>query len=204
MGKKEKLLTHISKKVKKVGKGKYKKNQIEKFSPDDLSDSKIHECNSEDIEKKFGITLKTQYGILPATKIPGTNLIVEDVLLLSFAFPGNPWEISSVTICATVDEIKQKERDVLKLLVEKANNSAMCDDDGEGRNILEFFKNVAVVPIRYEDIPSTPDGNTYYRMKSLQGFSFDDIKNEEEYKKLMDTNPDNVFFFRLVEKDLLH
>jgi len=204
MGKKEKLLTHISKKVKKVGKGKYKKNQNERFSPDNLSDSKIHECNSEDIEKKFGITLKTQYGILPATKIPGTDLIVEDVLLLSFAFPCNPWEISSVTICAPSSEIRQKEKDVLELLIEKSNNSAMCDDDGEGRDMLAFFKNVAVVPIRYEDIPSTPDGNTYYRMKSLQGFSFDDIKNEEEYKKLMDTNPDNVFFFRLVEKNLLH
>lgn len=168
-----------------------------------LSDITIKECSSEEIEKKYNIKLEMQHAILPATKIPNTDLIIEDVLILSSAFSECPCEISSITICAPANEIRQKEKAALKLLIEKSNKSVMCDEDGEGCEILEFFENVAVVPIWYKDFDAPKDGNTYFCAKSTNGYKFQDIE-KDELSTLIKTNPEDVFIFRLVERNLLH
>jgi len=163
------------------------------------------ECDVEQLQKKYGITFETQHGFLPATRIPGTDLIAESVLILSFAFSmdGNPWVISSATICASADKIREKEKQVIDLLIEKSNESAMCDDDDEGVEMLVFFPNVYVAFIQHDDVPVTTDGNTYYCMKS-KGFKFSNVENKEEYENLMLTQPENVFVFRLIKKNVAH
>jgi len=161
------------------------------------------ESDVQQLQQKYGITFKMQHGLLPATRIPGTDLIVESVLILSFAFSrdGNPWVISSATICASADKIREKEKQVIDLLIEKSNDSAMCDYDGEGKAMLGCFSNVYVATIQPSDVPVIPDGNTYYCMKTSGGFKFADVK-EEEYEQLMHTQPDDVFIFRLVKKNV--
>ena len=163
------------------------------------------ECDVEQLQKKYGITLEMQHGFLPATRIPGTDLIVESVLILSFAFSrdGNPWVISSATICASADKIREKEKQVIDLLIEKSNDSAMCDFDGEGKVMLGCFSNVYVATIQPSDVPVIPDGNTYYCMKS-NGFEFSNVENQEEYEQLMHTQPDDVFVFRLIKENVAH
>ena len=163
------------------------------------------ECDVQQLQKKYGITLEMQHGLLPATRIPGTDLIAESVLILSFAFSrdGNPWVISSATICASADKIREKEKQVIDLLIEKSNDSAMCDDDGEGKAMLGCFSNVYVATIQPSDVPVIPDGNTYYCMKS-NGFEFSNVENQEEYKNLMLTQPENVFVFRLIKENIAH
>lgn len=163
------------------------------------------ECDVQQLQKKYGITFEMQHGFLPATRIPGTDLIAESVLILSFAFSsdGNPWVISSATICASADKIREKEKQVIDLLIEKSNESAMCDDDDEGVEMLVFFPNVYVAFIQHDDVPVTTDGNTYYCMKS-NGFKFSNVENEEEYENLMFTQPENVFVFRLINENIAH
>lgn len=169
----------------------------------DSSDTPFKECNSKEIEEKYGITLQMQHGILPTTKIPGTDLVVEDVLLLSSAFSITPWEVSCVTICAKTDEILQEEKKALSLLIQKAKESPMCDGEEAGHGMLITFPNVAVVPIRQEDMPIKKNGNKYLCMKSLQGFSFQDIE-DDDLDALVDRTPEDVFFFRIVEMNVLH
>lgn len=163
------------------------------------------ECDVEKLQQKYGITLEMQHGFLPATRIPGTDLIAESVLILSFAFSRdkNPWVISSATICASADKIRKKEKQVIDLLIEKSNDSAMCDDEDEGVEMLVFFPNVYVATIQHDDVPVEPDGNTYYCMKTSGGFKFADVK-EEEYEQLMHTQPDDVFVFRLIKENVAH
>ena len=163
------------------------------------------ECDVEQLQKKYGITFEMQHGFLPATRIPGTDLIAESVLILSFAFSkdGSPWVISSATICASADKIREKEKQVIDLLIEKSNESAMCDDDDEGVEMLVFFPNVYVAFIQHDDVPVTTDGNTYYCMKS-KGFKFSNVENQEEYENLMLTQPENVFVFRLIKENIAH
>ena len=162
------------------------------------------ECNVQQLQKKYGVTLKMRHGLLPATRIPGTDLIAESVLILSFAFAEKPWVISKAIICASADKIREKERKVIDLLIEKSNDSAMCDDDDEGMEMLGFFSNHCVVPIQFDDVPTTPDENTYYCMKTSSGFQFENVEINEEYDKLMSTQPDDIFAFRLVKTDILY
>lgn len=167
------------------------------------SDTPFKECNSKEIEEKYGITLQMQHGILPATKIPGTDLIIEDILLLCSAFSITPLEISCVTICAKADEILQEEKKSLDLLIQKAKESPMCDGEEAGHDMLITFPNIAVVPIKQEDMPIKKSGNKYLCMKSLQGFSFQDIENDE-LVALIDKAPEDVFFFRIIEMNVSH
>lgn len=169
----------------------------------DSSDTPFKECNSKEIEEKYGITLQMQHGILPATKIPGTDLIIEDILLLSYAFFDAPWEVSCVTICAKIDEILQEEKKAVGLLIKKANESPMCDSEEADHDMLIAFPSIAVVPIRQEDMHIKKSSNEYLCMKSLQGFSFQDIENDE-LDALVNKATEDVFFFRIVQMNVLH
>ena len=175
----------------------------EKPATDEKPNLSYLECDVEQLQKKYGVSLEMRHGLLPATRIPGTDLIAESVLILSFAFSrdGNPWVISKAVICASDVIIREKEKQVIELLIEKSNESAMCDDDDEGWEMLAFFPNHCVVPIQHGDVHYNPH-ETYYCMKTSQGFKFTDVKNKEEYENLMSTQPDDVFMFRLVKKDV--
>jgi hypothetical protein len=168
------------------------------------SDTPFKECNSKDIEEKYNISLQLQYDVLPATKIPGTDLIVEDLLFLTSAFSNTPWEVARVTICAKTDEILQEEKKAIDLLIEKAATSVVRDEEGDGYDTVSCFDNMAVVLISSKDFPSDNDGNQYICLKSSSGFTYEYIKDSGEFDDLYDNHPKNLFIFRLVAKNLLH
>ena len=150
MKKKQKLSKHL-----KFTKGKKPntKNIPNKYN----LNTTFREANSQEIEEMYGITLQTQHGILPATKIPGTDLVIEDILLLSYAFSDAPLEISCVTICAKAGEICQEEKKAINLLIQKSDKSPMYDEESEGYETVALFHNIVAVPIRREDLPTQKD-----------------------------------------------
>lgn len=192
----------LSKRLKFTKDGKKSNKKSEPNNKYNLNTT-FKETNSKEIEEKYGITLQTQHGILPATKIPGTDLIIEDILLLSYPFLDTPWEISCVTICAKTDEILQEEKKAINLLIQKANKSPMCDEESESYDAIVFLHNIVAVPIRREDFSQKKDGYKYCCVKSTQGFSFQDIK-KEELNTLIESTPEDVFFFRIIAEDVLH
>ena len=100
---------------------------------------------------------------------------------------------------AQESEMKFSEKSCIHNLIEKANESPMCDDDDEGIDMVFFFRNFVAVPMQYKLGDKISD---YVIAYSKEGFNFEIIQDEVRAKELFIKDPESVYFLRVIAKDV--
>ena len=91
------------------------------------------------IKESFHCEPIMQKEIVLKQKIAEPDLYLEEVLLLSKSFFSPPWVISKTLVVARESELISKEKNVIPELIDRSNDSPVCDDEDEGFEILCFF-----------------------------------------------------------------
>ena len=152
------------------------------------------------IKERFHCEPIMQKEIVLKQKIAEPDLYLEEVLLLSKSFFSPPWVISKTLVVARESELISKEKNVIPELIDRANDSPVCDDEDEGFEILCFFENYAVVPEKYSD--QHHDAKNYIIAYSQSGFTFEFIDDKCRIKEIIDKEPENLFSLRVIAKDV--
>lgn len=153
-----------------------------------------------EIKESFHCEPIMQKEIVLKQKITEPDLYLEEVLLLSKSFFSHPWVISKTLIVARESELTSEEKNVIPELIDRANDSPICDDEDEGFEILCFFENYAVVPEKYSDQHHGTEN--YITAYSQTGFTFEFINDERRIKEIIDNEPENLFLLRVIAKDV--
>ncbi len=137
----------------------------------------------EEIERKFGIKLKTQYGYLPMTKIPGTNLIAES-LILRFMYDGELcFKGKDIIICADEASIKDYEKCARDILIKNfldVYNDPNDEEDGDDGDFIFFMHKHFVLKLLSNNDVESSDQILYAKTKN-QGSCFTPIKEFPEH-----------------------
>ena len=152
------------------------------------------------IKESFHCEPIMQKEIVLKQKIAEPDLYLEEVLLLSKSFFSVPWVISKTLVVARESELISEEKNVIPELIDRANDSPVCDDEDEGFEILCFFENYAVVPEKYSDQHN--DAKNYIIAYSQSGFTFEFIDDKCRIKEIIDKEPENLFSLRVIAKDV--
>ena len=152
------------------------------------------------IKESFHCEPIMQKEIVLKQKIAEPDLYLEEVLLLSKSFFSPPWVISKTLVVARESELISEEKNVIPELIDRANDSPVCDDEDEGFEILCFFENYAVVPEKYSN--QHHDSENYITAYSQTGFTFEFIDDECRIKEIIDKEPENLFLLRVIAKDV--